>query len=102
MFGKTGLIPYILQLADQASHFFVLHIIDIIKESSHAMFVCDAQEEMHLVWKGHWAWKGWAADKERRMAAIANQPGTVQFEDYKVNGENAAALNGDHNDAKLA
>lgn len=66
------------------------------------MFVCDAQEEMHLVWKGHWAWKGWAADKERRMAAIANQPGTVQFEDYKVNEENAAALNGDHNDAKLA
>ncbi len=71
----------------------------------HVLIKCSisaAQEEMHLVWKGHWAWKKWAADKERRQAAIANQPGTVEFEEYKVTQEHAAAANGVSNDAKLA
>lgn len=43
------------------------------------------QEEMHLVWKGHPWWKKWAAAKDQRMAAAANQPGTEMYEDYKVN-----------------
>ncbi|BDA43832.1 Sugar transport protein MST3 [Coccomyxa sp. Obi] len=57
-------------------------------------------EEMHLVWRSHWAWKHWQADKDRRHARAANQPGTVEFEEYKVNEENnhthAAITNGSH------
>lgn len=70
------------------------------QEFAECMAGCDVQEEMHLVWRGHWAWKRWQADKDRRHAIAANQPGTVEFEEYKVNEENnhthAAITNGNH------
>lgn len=44
-----------------------------------------------MVWRSHWAWKGWQEDKDRRHARAANQPGTVEFEELNVNQGNAHA-----------
>lgn len=47
------------------------------------------QEEMHLVWKDHWAWKRWATEKERRLQeGIARQKS--QQDEMHVKADNVA------------
>ncbi len=59
-----------------------------------------AQEEMHLVWAKHWAWKRWAADKRERHHMSADVAGTkpVEHSGTKVAPEDfaVAPTNGKH------
>ena len=47
------------------------------------------QEEMHLIWQKHWAWRRWAQDKQRRQELA--KPGE---EDFVVSQANPVSING--------